>query len=243
MDGQERAVKQSHQTAAFVVAARRQQAKELARRRKELEIDETWLGRLEEQEAAETAPPPPKVKCYVCQAEPVSGRGMGVNSLITGASVLCHVQTGQQGGCWSIMQRARAAILPHCRTGPKVHDKILGDRLLREEVDRLMTRPKFQAEVAGQWEASYHLTAKTAVAVRMDKIEQEFEVLKRAQLGSREPEQGYREDTLRALRERATHNVDEREAARYTDPDVEFSETPARDENYPGEHQTENERE
>lgn len=219
-----------------VAEGRRYQERSLAKRRKDLEADEENLKALQVRDNP-PAPPKPKATCWICSEPVESGRNMGMTGLITGTTVMVHARTGQAGGCWSIMQRARGTILPKCKTGPKTHDKPRGDILLRAEIDRMLTQPKYIAEVADQWGPSYSLTAKTGIAVRMDKIEQEFQVLKRAQLGSREPDQGYRKATLDALRERAEHNVDEREADLYSDPDVEFDEGPAdHPENYAGEH-------
>lgn len=219
-----------------VAEGRRYQERSLAKRRAVLEEEEAHLAELQ----ARDAPPAvvkEKAKCWICSEPVESGRNMGMTGLITGATVMVHARTGQAGGCWSIMQRARQTILPKCKVGPKLHNKPRGDILLRAEIDRMLTLPKFQAEVADQWSPSYSLTAKTGIAVRMDKIEQEFKVLKRAQLNSSEPEQGWKKATLDALRERATHNVDEREAALYSDPDIEFDEGPAdHPENYEGEH-------
>lgn len=229
------------QVTLSVAEGRRYQERSLAKRRAALEADEADLA---ERQARDNPPAPPKAKptCWVCGDEVQSGRNMGVAGLITGRTELVHAPTGQGAGCWTVMARARSTILPLCKVGPKLHDKPKGDILLRAEIDRLMTLPKFQAEVAGQWENSYHLSAKSPVAILEDKINQKFEELKRRQLGSREPDQGYRKATLDALRERATKDVREEEKARYSDPDIAFNETPARPENYEGEHTTENER-
>ncbi len=220
-----------------VKQGREWQARQLAKRRKDLEEEEAHLAELQARDDP-PAPPSPKPECWICHEPVQSGRNMGVIGLITGATVLAHAQTGQTGGCWTIMQRARQTILPKCKTGPKKHDKNLGDRLLRAEIDRMMTMPKYQAEVAKQWENSYHLTAKTGLAIRVDRIEQELKDYQLRQYGAENRDSGrltpYQQEHDLAV---VTKIVDEREAARYADPDIEFSDDPAhKDEHYPGEH-------
>ncbi|KKL19000.1 hypothetical protein LCGC14_2469890, partial [marine sediment metagenome] len=181
------------------------------------------------------APPKPKTRCWVCGEEVRSGRNMGVFGLISPAIVTAHAQTGQGAGCWTILARARSTILPKCKIGPKRHDVNMGDRLLREEIDKMLTQPKWQAEIRGQWENSFHLSQRSGAATLQDKVEQEFKKLKREKLSSREPDQGYRKETLAWLRQQAEENVTASERARYSDADIEFRKSGTAP-NYAGEH-------
>lgn len=209
-----------------------------------LAVAQELVDSLAAAEAAENPPatPKPPQVCVFCGStlKAWGDRGtFGIQSTISGKSVLCHNQTAQPGeGCWQLYQRAKATVLPHCKVGPKRHNKALGDKLLIEEVARLLTMPKHQGNIAAQFEPTYHLTAKTGEQVRLDKIENELKELRQRLRGGQTGNELSQAADLAA----ATKAVDEREASRYVDEDIEFGDTPVRAENYDGEHATENER-
>lgn len=224
-----------------VAEGRRYQERSLAKRRKDLEAEEEHLAQLKARDAP-PAPPKAKPSCWVCGEPVISGRNMGVIGLISPQTVLAHAPTGEGAGCWTVLQRARATVLPHCKIGPKLHDKSKGDRLLRAEVDRMLTLPKFQAEIASQWQNSYHLTTKSPEAIRLDRIENEMRELQVKLYGVKNIPNLSDYQKERDLAE-ATKRVDDRQREKYVDPDIEFEDGPAsREENYPGEHTIENER-
>lgn len=183
----------------------------------------TEIDKLDKVEAAE--PKAPSV-CVMCGAESKAWGdrgGFGIQHTIGGIRALCHNQTSAPGlGCWGLYQKSKQNVL--MMKGVKVgqhgkYNKPLADRLLTEEVARLISMPKHRANIACQFEA-VGLTSKTGQAIWNAKIETELAAIQQRLRGG----QAGNERAQAVDLKEATRIVAEREAERVADEDIEFVE-------------------